>query len=119
MKDFHQLQVWQKAHELTLIVYQVTRTFPREELYGLTSQLRRCSASIPANLAEGCGREGEAEFARFCSIAMGSASELEYHLLLAKDLRLIQPKDHVDLSQRATEVKRMLTGLLQKLRADR
>lgn len=119
MKDFHQLQVWQKAHELTLIVYQVTRTFPREELYGLTSQLRRCSASIPANLAEGCGREGEAEFARFCSIAMGSASELEYHLLLAKDLRLIKPKDHVDLSQRATEVKRMLTGLLQKLRADR
>jgi hypothetical protein len=72
VKDFHELKVWQKAHELTLAVYQVTATFPREELYGLTSQLRRCSSSIPANLAEGCGRNGAAEFARFCSIAMGS-----------------------------------------------
>ena len=96
-----------------------TATFPREELYGLTTQLRRCSASIPANLAEGCGRNGDAEFARFCSIAMGSASELEYHLLLAKDLKLVKPKDHAELSQRATELKRMLTALLQKLTADR
>jgi four helix bundle protein len=119
VKDFHELQVWQKAHQLTLAVYQITGAFPREELYGLTSQLRRCSASIPANLAEGCGRNGDAEFARFCSIAMGSASELEYHLLLAKDLKLIPPKDHAELSRRATEVKRMLTALLQKLTADR
>jgi four helix bundle protein len=119
MKDFHNFKVWQRAHQLTLAVYQITATFPREELYGLTSQLRRCSASIPANLAEGCGRNGDAEFARFCSIAMGSASELEYHLLLAKDLNLIKPRDHADLSQRATELKRMLTGLLQKLKADR
>ena len=119
MKDFHELKVWQKAHRLTLAVYQATATFPREELYGLTSQLRRCSASIAANLAEGCGRTGDAEFARFCSIAMGSASELEYHLLLAKDLKLIQPNDHADLSQRTTELKRMLTALLQKLTADR
>jgi four helix bundle protein len=77
------MRIWQKARELTLAVYQVTATFPREELYGLTSQLGRSSASIPANHAEGCGRNGDAEFARFCSIAMGSASELEYHLLLA------------------------------------
>ena len=119
MKDFHELKVWQKAHQLTLAVYQITATFPREELYGLTSQLRRCSGSIPANLAEGCGRNGDAEFARFCSIAMGSASELEYHLLLAKDLRLLKPKEHNELSQRATELKRMLTALLQKLNADR
>ena len=119
MKDFHELKVWQKAHHLTLTVYQITTKFPREELYGLTSQLRRCSASIPANLAEGYGRNGDAEFARFCSIAMGSASELEYHLLLAKDLRLIQTKDHVELSQRTTELKRMLAALLQKLNADR
>ena len=119
MKDFHELKVWQKAHQLTLTIYQITAVFPREELYGLTSQLRRCSSSIPANLAEGCGRNGDAEFARFCSIAMGSASELEYHLLLAKDLKLIKPKDHTELSQRATELKRMLTGLLQKLNADR
>ncbi len=119
VKDFHELKVWQKAHQLTLAVYQITATFPREELYGLTSQLRRCSASIPSNLAEGCGRNGDAEFARFCSIAMGSASELEYHLLLAKDLKFIKPKDHAELSQRATELKRMLTALLQKLNADR
>lgn len=119
MKDFHELKVWQKAHQLTLAIYQITAMFPREELYGLTSQLRRCSSSIPANLAEGCGRNGDAEFARFCSIAMGSASELEYHLLLAKDLKLIKHKDHTELSQRATELKRMLTALLQKLNADR
>ena len=118
MKDFYGLKVWQKAHQLTLAVYHITAGFPREELYGLTSQLRRCSASIPANLAEGCGRNSDAEFARFCSIAMGSASELEYHLLLANDLKLIEPKDHMELSQRATELKRMLTALLQKLKAE-
>ncbi len=100
-------------------MYQITATFPREERYGLTSQLRRCSASIPSNLAEGCGRNGDAEFARFCSIAMGPASELEYHLLLARDLKLIKPKDHAELSQGAIELKRMLTALLQKLNADR
>jgi four helix bundle protein len=119
MKDFHDLKVWQKAHQMTLAIYQVTATFPRDEMYGLTSQLRRACASIPANLAEGCGRNGAAEFARFCSIAMGSASELEYHLLLAKDLKLIPPKDYDALTARATELKRMLAGLLQKLNADR
>lgn len=119
MKDFHELKVWQKAHQLTLAVYQFTASFPRQELYGLTSQLRRCSSSIPANLAEGCGRSGDAEFARFCSIALGSASELEYHLLLAYDLKLIQPKDYEELTAQTVEVKRMLTALLQKLTADR
>ena len=105
MKDFHELKVWQKAHQLTLAVYRTTAGFPREERYGLTSQLRRCSASIPANLAEGCGRSGDAEFARFCSIAMGSASELEYHLLLRRDLNYIQTKEFEDLSRRTTEIK--------------
>ena len=119
MKDFHELKVWQKAHQLTLAVYQTTAGFPREELYGLTSQLRRASSSVGANLAEGCGRNGDAEFARFCSIAMGSASELEYHLLLARDLKLLQPADYDQLAPRAIEVKRMLAGLLQKLNADR
>jgi len=118
VKDFHELKVWQKAHQLTLAVYQITANFPRGELYGLTSQLRRSCASIPANLAEGCGRNGDAELARFCSIAMGSASELKYHLLLARDLKLIQPEDHDELSQRATEVKRMIAGLLPKLKAE-
>ncbi len=119
IKDFHELKVWQKAHQLTLAVYQITAALPREELYGLTTQLRRSCSSIPANLAEGCGRNGDAEFARFCSIAMGSASELEYHLLLARDLKLIKPEDHEELAQRTTEVKRMLTALIQKLNADR
>ena len=119
MKDFHELQVWQKAHQLTLAIYRVTVPFPREELFGLTSQLRRSCSSIPANLAEGCGRTGDAEFSRFCSIAMGSASELEYHLLLARDLNLIKPKDYADLAQRTIELKKMLTALIQKLNADR
>jgi len=82
VKDFRELKVWRKAHELTLAVYQITASFPREELSGLTAQLRRASSSIAANLAEGCGRNGDAELARFCSMAMGSASELEYHVLL-------------------------------------
>lgn len=119
VKDFHDLHVWQKAHHLTLAVYRATASFPREELYGLTTQLRRAASSVAANLAEGCGRNGDAELARFCSIAMGSASELEYHLLLASDLKLLNAPDYTELAQQATEVKRMLTGLFQKLTADR
>jgi len=119
VKDFRELKVWQKAHELTPSVYRVTAAFRREEQYGLTSQIRRLCSSIAANLAEGCGRSGDAEFARFCSIAMGSASELEYHLLLARDLQLIKPADYEDLAPRTTELKRMLTALMQKLNADR
>ena len=118
MKDFHELRVWQKAHQLTLAVYQITATFPREEMYGLTSQLRRACSSIPANLAEGCGRNGDAELARFCSIASGSASELEYHLLLARDLNLIGPAKYEELLQEATDLKRMLTGLIQTLKSN-
>ncbi len=118
VKDFHELKVWQEAHQLTLAIYQITATFPREELYGLTTQLRRSCSSIPANLGEGCGRNGDAEFARYCSIAMGSASELEYHLLLARDLKLINTSDYAELTQRTSEVKRMLSGLLQNLTAE-
>ncbi len=119
MKDFRELQVWQKAHQLTWAVYPITATFPREELYGLTTPLRPSSSSVSANLAEGCGRNGDPAFARFCSIAMGSASELEYHLLLARDLKLIQSQDYQELARRATELKRLLTGLLQKLNTGR
>ncbi len=119
VKDFRDLQVWQKAHQLTLMVYRLTATFPRDERYGLTSQLRRSSSSIAANLAEGCGRNGDAELARFCSIAMGSASELEYHLLLARDLNLVNTADYTALAQQTSEIKRMLTGFQQKLTADR
>jgi four helix bundle protein len=117
MQNFRELKVWQNAHELTLAVYQVTASFPRHELFGLTSQLRRSCSSIAANLAEGCGRNGDAEFARYCSIAMGSASETEYHLLLARDLKMIKPADYEELPGRVTELKRMLTGLNKKVRA--
>ena len=91
MKDFRKLKVWEKAHHLTLALYPVTASFPRDEVYGLASQIRRAASSIPSNIAEGCGREGDPELARFCIIARGSATELEYQLLLARDLKLIQP----------------------------
>lgn len=119
MKDFRELKVWRKAHDLTIAVYEVTAAFPREELYGLTSQLRRASSSIAANLAEGSGRNGNAELARFCSIAMGSASELEYRLLLARDLKLIDPDQYEELEQKTIEVKRMLAALITRLTARR
>jgi four helix bundle protein len=103
---------------LTLGVYQSSKTFPREELYGLTSQMRRASASIGTNIAEGTCRKGDIDFARFLQMAAGSASELEYHLLLARDLKLLQTPDFDRLSGRAVAVKRMLASLMQRLRAD-
>src|SRR5262249_31589591 len=118
MKDFHELKIWQRSHKLTLSIYQATRSFPKDELYGLTSQIRRCSASIPANIAEGCGRNGDVELARFFQIALGSASELEYHLLLAFDLKLLVESDYRTLSKEVIEVKRMLGGFINKLRAE-
>ena len=119
MKDFRNLKVWEKAHQLALALYPVTASFPRQELYGLASQIRRAASSIPSNIAEGCGREGDPELARFCIIARGSATELEYQLLLARDLKLIQPQDYEKLSAQTVEIKRMLTVLVQKLTADR
>jgi four helix bundle protein len=89
VRAFRGLQIWQRAHELTLELYRTTAAFPKDELYGLTSQIRRSASSIAANIAEGCGRDGEAELTRFRRIAAGSASELEYHLLLAFDLGII------------------------------
>ena len=117
MKDFRQLKVWQKSHQLALEIYQITASFPRSEAYGLTPQIRRAAVSIPSNLAEGCGRNGDAELARFCHIASGSASELEYQLLLARDLKLIQSNDYESLALQTTEIKRMLTVFVQKLTA--
>ncbi len=93
MKNFRDLRVWEKAHRLALSVYRATRTYPSEELYGLTSQSRRAAASIPANIAEGCGRGGNPELRQFLQIAIGSASELGYHLLLAHDLKLLNDED--------------------------
>src|SRR5436309_7814137 len=96
----------------------VTASFPRDETYGLVSQIRRAAASIPSNIAEGCGRDGDPELSRFCIIARGSASELEYQLLLARDLKLSQLNDYEQLSQQTIEIKRMLTVLVQKLNAE-
>ena len=118
MKDFRSLKTWVKAHELTLKVYNATKAFPRDEAFGLTSQLRRACASIPANIAEGCGRSGDAELARFLSIAAGSASEVEYHLLLARDLSYLNQIEHDQLDAEVNELKRMLTAFIQKLKAN-
>ena len=119
LKNFRDLLVWQKSYALTLACYRHTRDFPKCELYGITTQIRRCSASIAANIAEGCGKRGNAEFQRFLNIAAGSASELEYHLLLARDLKLLTPADYGDLDLAAVEVKRMLAGLIVKVEQDR
>lgn len=117
MRDFHRLSVWAKSHALTLEVYRVTANFPQRELNGLTSQLRRSCSSIAANIAEGCGRQTDADFARFLTMAIGSASETEYHLLLARDLQYLASDAHSQLEIQTQEVKRMLTRLLQKVRA--
>ena len=119
MKNFRDLQVWQKAHQLTLLAYSVTRKFPREEVYGLTSQIRRCAASVAANIAEGCGKRGNAEFQRFLGISTGSASELEYHFLLAHDLKLLDESDYERLNDAVVEVKRMLASLVRKVEQER
>jgi len=113
MKDFRQLKVWEKSHQLALAVYKATKEFPKEELYGLTSQIRRASMSIPTNIAEGCGRNTDAEFARFLQIAMGSASETEYQLLLSHDLGFINKEQYDKLNLDVTEIKRMIDSLLK------
>ena len=118
MKDFRSLKVWQKAHEAALSVHKSTLGFPREETYGLVSQLGRASSSVPANIAEGCGCVGNREFGRFLQIALRSASETEYHLPLARDLGYLEAQPYEALNVQVTEVKRMLTGLIHKLKAE-
>ncbi|WP_437225674.1 four helix bundle protein [Planctomicrobium sp. SH661] len=116
MRDFRQFSVWRKSHELTLSVYRETAFFPSHEVYGLTSQLRRSSVSIAANIAEGCGRHSDADFARFLSLSAGSACENEYHLLLARDLEYLPADTHSALGDVVVEVRRMLAGLIKKRR---
>lgn len=116
MKSYKELQVWRKAHEMTMAVYEATTTFPTQELYGLTSQLRRSAASIPANIAEGCGRRSDGEMARFLQIARGSASEVEYHVFLAWELRYLREDKYRNLTREADELQRMLTALIQRFR---
>lgn len=116
MQDFRKLEVWQFSHELTLEVYRITRVFSADERFGLTSQLRRATASIGANIAEGCGRGSDADFGRFVQIALGSASEVEYHLLLARDLGFLEKSEHPTLEETVQRIKRMLASLLKTLR---
>src|ERR1700757_3968117 len=118
MKDFRDLNVWQLAHEVTLAVYSCTRSFPREETYGITSQLRRCSSSVAANISEGCGRSGNPEFGRFLTMAMGSASETEYFLLLARDLNYLDGKTHDELAKKVGQMRRMLNRLILKVQME-
>jgi four helix bundle protein len=115
MRNYRDLQVWSKAHHLTLELYRISRQFPREETYGITSQLRRAAVSIGANLAEGCGRRTSSELARFVRIAMGSASELDYHLLLSRDLGFMAADEFTRASSALIEVRKMLTSFLNSV----
>ena len=115
MEDFKDLKVWRKAHELTLTIYERTRSFPKDEIYGLTSQMRRAAASVGANIAEGCGRRSDPEMKRFIQIARGSANELEYHLVLARDLGFLRYDEFKELEARILEIQRMLAALSQRL----
>ena len=118
MQDFTNLLVWQKAHTCTIAIYQVTKHFPSEEKFGLISQIRRASISIESNLAEGCGRNSDREFARFVSIAQGSAFEVRCQLILARDLDYISREIFQSLQQQILEINPMLNALYQKLTAN-
>jgi len=117
MQNYRDLKVWQKAHSIVLQIYQLTADFPADERFGLTSQIRRCAASVPANIAEGSARGSDADFARFLYIALGSNVELDYHLLLAHDLKMLDTTTYDSLSLEINSVGRMLNAFVQKLKA--
>ena len=116
MQDFRSLKVWQKSHESVLAIYQSSAKFPVAERYGLVSQLRRAAVSIPANIAEGSVRSSDADFARFLHIALGSASEVDYYLILARDLKFIDDKIHRSLDSGLQEIKRMLAAFIVRVK---
>lgn len=115
MRDFKKYKIWQLSHKFTLEIYEITKKFPREEIYGLTSQIRRSSSSIPTNISEGCGRDSDAEFNRFLTIALGSANETEYLIMLSKDLNYITLEKSILLLQKINLIKRKTFQLKQKL----
>jgi four helix bundle protein len=117
-RDYQQLELWQKAHALVLQVYQTTRQFPADERFGLTSQLRRAAVSIPSNIAEGCGRGGRPELARFMEMASGSASEAHYQLVLARDLQYLNTASADPLLEETQRIGRMLTAYRERLIGD-
>lgn len=117
MQNYKELKVWEKSHQLVLEIYQVTAKFPKEEVFGLTSQLRRAAASIPANIAEGCGKNTQLDLAKFLNISLGSANEIDYFLLLCKDLKYISETEFLELEDRINAVKAMLINLITKVRS--
>lgn len=117
MQNYKDLKVWEKAHLFTLQVYECTRAFPKEELYSLTNQLRRSSSSIPANIAEGCSKSSKPDFANFLNIALGSANESEYYLILSKDLSYLKEQIFQTLYNLINKVKGMLIALIKKVRS--
>ncbi len=119
MKDFRDLKVWQKSHQLSLAVYRVTKDFPRNEQYGLTNQIRRSCFSIGANIAEGCGKDTDADLKRYLQIAMGSSSELENYLILARDLNYILKEEYSTLQDELVNVRKMLNAFIQRLKSSR
>ena len=116
MQNYKDLMVWRRAHEFTLRIYEAVATFPKDEIYNLTSQIKRSSSSIPTNIAEGCGRFTQKDLANFLQIALGSSHELEYQLLLAKDLKFIQDEKYLELEKKVGEIKAMLISLIKKVR---
>ena len=116
MQNYKDLKVWEKAHAFTLKIYECTKLFPKEEIYSLTSQLRRASSSIPANIAEGCGKNSKLELAHFLNIALGSANESEYFLILSKDLLYLNEDTYEALYSLINEIKSMLISLISKVR---
>ena len=116
MQNYKDLKVWEKAHGYTLQVYEVTKSFPKDEIYGLISQMRRAASSIAANIAEGCGKKSQQEFAHFLNIALGSSNESEYYLILSKDLKYLKEKDYDQLMPMINEIKAMLINLIAKVR---
>lgn len=118
MLDFKTLAIWQRSHNLTLEIYRATQYFPKEGIFGLTSQIRRAVSSIPTNIAEGCGRRTNAELANFLNIASGSASEVEYEILLAKEVGYIAPEQYIVWTQEIGEIRSMLAAYMKRLKAD-
>ncbi len=117
MQDFKKLAVWEKAHKLVLVIYRLTSGFPKEEMFGITSQLRRSVASIPSNIAEGCGRNSSPDLANFLNFALGSANETSYWILLSKDLQYISEEEYLGLEKEIESVKAMLISLISKVRS--
>ena len=115
MRDFKKYDIWKLSHLLTLKIYDVTKSFPKDEIYGIISQIRRASSSIPTNISEGCGRDSDAEFNRFLTIALGSASEVEYLIILSKDLNYIDENSFINLNEEINIIKRKIYSLKQKL----